>query len=165
VRVAGDEAGASDRALARLLGGAAVHRRPDGRPEADGGRAVSVAHAAGLVLAVAGGGAVGCDLEPVRPRRAEDWDGMLGAERSALARRIADERGEGADAAATRVWTAAEALRKAGLPPDAPLVLGAAAADGWLLLRSGGAVIGTQVLPVAGRPEPLAVAVLATAAA
>ena len=161
-----DGEGAGDRALARLFGGAAaVHRRPDGRPEAAGGRAVSLAHAAELVLAVAGTGAVGCDLEPVRPRPAEDWDAMLGAERGELARRIAAERGEDADAAATRVWAAAEALRKAGLPPDAPLVLGAGAADGWLLLRSGGALIGTQVLPVAGCPEPLAVAVLAPAAA
>ncbi len=155
-------AGDGDRALARLVDGAAIRRRPDGRPESADGRGVSLAHGGGLVLAVSGAGAVGCDLEPVRARSAEDWRGMLGAERWNLALRLAGERGEAADAAATRVWAAAEALRKAGHPAGAPLVLGAAADDGWLLLRSGAAVIGTQVVPVAGCPEPLALAVLST---
>lgn len=169
---------ASDRAARAALGyPAAVRRRPDGRPEVvaegagdsdDGaGRAgrcdeaVSMAHAGDWVLAVAGRGAVGCDLEPVVERDAATWDGMLGTERGRLARLIAEESGETADRSATRVWAAGEALRKAGYPADAPLVLARSAGDGWLLLKSGGAEIGTQILPVEGVDAPLAVAVLA----
>jgi enediyne polyketide synthase len=112
-----------------------LRHRTDGRPEVDGGPRISIAHAGGLVLAVSRRGAVGCDLEPVVARPAADWRGLLGDERWALARLLSDE--ETADAAATRVWAAAEALVKAGAPAGAPLTLEAASDDGWLILRSG----------------------------
>jgi len=168
---------ASDDALRRLTrqavegGGAAaaVHRRADGKPEVLGGLEVSVAHAGGLLLAVAGEGPVGCDLEPVSAREPALWDGLLGYERRRLADAIVAERGESLDAAATRVWTAVEALKKASSLPESPLVLAAAggrpasdaAPDGWLLLRSGGFDIATLVTAVDGESEPLAIAVLA----
>jgi enediyne polyketide synthase len=167
---------ASDDALRRLTrraveeGGAAagVHRRADGKPEVLGGLEVSVAHAGGLLLAVAGQGPVGCDLEPVSAREPALWDGLLGYERRRLADAVVAERGESLDAAATRVWTAVEALKKATSLPDSPLVLAAAAeppaadaaADGWLLLRSGALDIATLVTAIDGESELLAIAVL-----
>lgn len=137
----------SEPVLSRLLapsptGGAAIlSHRPDGRPEVVGLPQVSIAHAGrDLVLAVAGPGRdrrVGCDLEPVGERSAESWRGLLGDERFALAGLIARQRGESGACAATRVWGAAEALRKAGAPADTPLLLDAVLDDGWLLLRAG----------------------------
>jgi enediyne polyketide synthase len=131
-------------AVARLLAGtrpaAPLRHRPDGRPEVAGGPRLSIAHAGGLVLAVAGldaAAAVGCDLEPVAARPAEDWRGLLGDERWALARLLTREGGEAEDAAATRVWAAAEALVKAGAARGASLTFDAAADGGWLLLRAG----------------------------
>lgn len=154
----------SDAALRRLLGlgeGERVHRRPDGRPESPGEGWVSVAHAGELVLAVAGRGPVGCDLEPVAGRPPETWRDLLGDERGRLAQLLVEEGGDDPDVAATRVWAAAECLKKAGALHGAPLVLDATSGDGWRLLRAGGFTVGTLVTRVAGFDQPLALAVLA----
>src|SRR4029077_10282200 len=90
-----------------------LFHRPDGRPEVPGGPQLSVAHAARLVLAIAGDGTgdrIGCDLEAVVERTSETWRDLLGAERFALAQLIATQPGEPPGGAATRVWTAAESL-------------------------------------------------------
>ena len=162
----GERRAAASRALAAALGTAAVvARRPDGRPEGPGGRAVSVAHTVGLVLAVTGTGPLGCDLEPVADRPPEAWRSLLGSERSALAALLGRERGEDAAAAATRVWTAAECLKKAGAPAAAPLVLAGSTADGWVLLRSGRLQVATLVTGVGTESGRLALAVAAEAEA
>lgn len=152
-------------AVVRLLGeDTPMRHRPDGRPEATSagdGEQVSVSHAGDLVLAVTGAGRIGCDLEPVAERSEEVWRDLLGAERFGLAQLIARERGEGTDAAATRVWAAAESLKKAGAPHGAPLTLHPGeGGDGWLLLRSGELVIGTFLAPVHELSGPAALAVL-----
>ncbi|MEM7480043.1 MAG: SDR family NAD(P)-dependent oxidoreductase [Acidobacteriota bacterium] len=157
----------SDRTIRATLpegGEAEVHRRPDGKPEANGGAdgvEVSVSHAGDLVLAVSGEAPLGCDAEAVAGREAAMWSDLLGADRFSLAERIASEHDESADRAATRVWAAGECLKKAGTPHDAPLVLDQVTDDGWLLLRSGSLVIGTLVAPVDGFADGLALAVLA----
>ena len=138
-------------------GGAGLHHRPDGAPEGS----LSRSHAGDLVLAVSGGGRLGCDLEPVAERPEEVWRGLLGPERSRLAELIARERGETFGTAATRVWAAAESLVKAGVPPGAPLTLEAGGDGGWLLLRSGELRIGTLVAPVRELAGPAALAILA----
>ncbi len=137
--------------------------RPDGKPEtadrADGLH-LSVSHAGRLTFTVAGNGRLGCDLEPVAERPAEVWEGLLGGERFRLAELIARERGESRDAAATRVWAAAESLTKAGVPHGAPLVLESRGEDGWLLLRSGELTIGTYLAPVRELQGQAALAIL-----
>ncbi|MDX1998533.1 MAG: SDR family NAD(P)-dependent oxidoreductase [Thermoanaerobaculia bacterium] len=157
-------------AVARLAGfdelaaAPRVVRRPDGRPEIVGQpeTAIAVSHGPGLVLAVAGHGAVGCDVEPVAVRSVDDWRGLLGTERVALAELLARELGESFDHGATRVWTAAESLKKAGFATDAPLVLESAGRrDGWLLMRSGERLVASVVTRTAGFEAPLAVALLA----
>ncbi|HEX9944286.1 MAG TPA: SDR family NAD(P)-dependent oxidoreductase, partial [Thermoanaerobaculia bacterium] len=153
VRVSLEQAGNGD----------GLRHRPDGKPEAADGTPLSRSHAGDLVLTVTAGsgdGRVGCDLEPVADRPQEVWQGLLGPERSRLAELIARERGESYDAAATRVWAAAESLAKAGAPPGAPLVLEGAQDDGWLLLRSGELRIGTFLAPVRELAGPAALAVL-----
>jgi enediyne polyketide synthase len=142
-----------------------LSHRPDGKPD----RQISRSHAGDLVLEVAGDGRIGCDLEPVTGRGEEVWRDLLG-DGFALAELIVRERGESRDAAATRVWTAIESLKKAGVPHGAPLVLDRAAAaaaadtDGWLLLRSGDLRIGTYLGPVRELSGPAALAVLLEAA-
>ena len=142
-----------------LLGAADARHRPDGKPETAGGE-VSVSHAGSLMLAVAREGRIGCDLEPVAARPEEVWRGLLGPDRFQLAELIARERGESRDAAATRVWAAAESLAKAGVPHGAPLTLEAGGEDGWLFLRSGALSIGSLVAPVRELAGPAALAVL-----
>jgi enediyne polyketide synthase len=142
-----------------------IHR-PDGRPEVPGGPQLSVAHAASLVLAIAGDGAgdrIGCDLEAVAERTSETWRGLLGAERFALAQLIASQPGEPPGGAATRIWTAAESLHKAGSPPGAPLLLEASLDDGWLLLRSGSLRIASFATTVRELGGPCALAIAAPA--
>jgi enediyne polyketide synthase len=141
-----------------------LYHRPDGRPEVPGGHQVSASHAAGLVLAIAGGessGPIGCDLEAIVERPAETWRDLLGAERFALAELVARQPGELPDAAATRVWTAAEALHKAGSPAGAPLLLEAALEDGWLLLRSGSLRVASFAANLRELGGPCAIAIAA----
>jgi enediyne polyketide synthase len=168
LRVALESGPGGSAAVFRLLGSGNPRRRPDGRPETEGGQ-VSISHAGPLTLAVARDardardGRVGCDLEPVAARSEEVWRGLLGADRFALAELIARERGEGLDGAATRVWAAAESLTKAGAAHGAPLTLDAAvdSGDGWLVLRSGALRIGTLLAPMRELDGPAALAVLA----
>ncbi len=143
-----------------------LFHRPDGRPEIPGGPEVSVAHAASLVLAIAGEGTgdrIGCDLEPVVERTAETWRDLLGAERFALAQLIAGQPGELPGGAATRIWTAAESLHKAGSPAGAPLLLEASLDDGWLLLRSGSLRIASFATALHELGGPCALAIAAPA--
>jgi enediyne polyketide synthase len=154
----------SDGAIGRLMGSPpAVRRRPDGKPEIEGGPAVSAAHAGDLTLAVAGHEPIGCDLEPVVPRDPASWSDLLGPEGTALAERIALETGEEYHAAATRVWAAAECLKKAGRPAGSPLVLASRAPGGWVLLGAGPLTVATFPAAVRGTEGPIMLAVLAGA--
>lgn len=125
-------------ALSRILGRPAVVRyRSDGRPEVDADVSVSVSHTAGLTLAVATSGQIGCDAEVVTGRTADEWRLLLGAEQHALAELVARERGEDLPVAATRVWGAMESLRKVGRALPGPLTLGESRLDGWVLFKAG----------------------------
>lgn len=165
------EGASSEETLARLLSEPVrLLRRPDGKPEVAGGPGVTFAHDGDLVLAVAGEGPLGCDLEAVTPRDDTTWRDLLGLDRFRLAEAITAANGGDRDAAATRVWAALESLKKAGRPAETPLTVagpapgeagnGADTDDGWLLLEAGECVIGTVVLPVEGREAPLVLAVL-----
>jgi enediyne polyketide synthase len=79
----------------------------------------------------------------------------------ALARVLVRETGEGEDAAATRVWAAAECLKKAGVPGGTPLTLAATAADGWGVLAAGSGRVATLAASVRGVAERLVLAVFA----
>jgi enediyne polyketide synthase len=161
-RGGGDRRMASDRAMGRAAGvRVPVRRRPDGRPEVlDVPLAVSAAHCGELTLGVAGLGPLGCDLERVTPRPPSMWRDLLGADGLRLAEQAAREAGEALDAAATRVWSARECMRKAGMPHDAPLVMEPAAPDGWMVLSCGAVSIPTSVLRVRDG-DTVAAAVLA----
>ena len=154
------EPGTGDRReLARLALTRALYRplsvtyRPDGRPEVDGPESVSVAHADGVTLGVAGTGAIGCDVEPVAAR---EWAGLLGPH-AALAGRLDDE----PDAAATRVWCARECLTKAGASPDTPLTVEPGSGDGWAVLSAGSARVATYLTRLRSGEAPTVFAVLA----
>jgi enediyne polyketide synthase len=73
---------------------------------------------------------------------------------------IAREAGEDQDTAATRVWTALESLKKAGVAPNQPLVLKGIDENGWVRLSAGAATIATLVSQIQTRPETLALAIL-----
>jgi len=151
---------ATDTVFRQALGATEViWRRPDGKPVNAKLEGVSAAHAQDLMLVVADGAEVACDLEPVVARSEPMWRDLLGQDRFVLAGRIGRERTETADAAATRLWVAAECLKKAGCPPEAPLVLEAETPDGWVVLRSGRLAIATCVLAVRNLKSGLAVAV------
>ncbi len=154
-----DRTTAGDRAVQRALGAeVAIHRRGDGKPEACVLESVSASHAGDLTLAICGEKAVACDLEAVVARSAAMWRDILGPQRQALAELIAREAREDHDTAATRVWSAGECLKKAGLGFEAPLVLASVQADGWILLESGTFRLATCVVAVRGQENKLSVA-------
>jgi enediyne polyketide synthase len=156
----GERAAGSDQAMQQALGQTArIHRRPDGKPVFSGGEGISAAHALDFTLAVASAGGTACDLEEVAPRTAAVWRDLLGGEKFKLAERMARERMESVDTAATRLWTAMECMKKIGRPANSPLVLESSTADGWTLLRSGAIVISTCVAAVRGIKAPLGMAV------
>jgi len=122
------------------------------------GKKVSASHQEALTLAIAANQTVACDLEAVRARPHSLWRELLGETACAMAERIARERSEGLDCAASRLWTVMECLKKAGAPLHAPLVLEAASEDGWFLLRSGGLALASCLMAVQGMNERMAVA-------
>jgi len=138
---------------------ARVWRRPDGKPVCAVEETISAAHALDFTLAVARNGGAACDLEVVAARTNTVWRDLLGAESFQLAERITRAHGENADAAATRLWTAMECLKKIGQPVTSPLVLEASTDDGWIQLRAGGITIMTCVAAVRGLPSPLVLSV------
>jgi len=150
----------TDLVIQHALGKTArVWRRPDGKPVCAGEETVSAAHALDFTLAVARTGGTACDLEAVASRTDTVWRDLLGAESLQLAERITRAHGESADAAATRLWTAMECLKKLGQPVTSPLVLETSTDDGWTQLRAGGIRIMTCVAAVRGLPSPLVLSV------
>jgi enediyne polyketide synthase len=138
-----------------------ITHRGDGKPQiADEGITISASHGAGVTLAVAGGECVGCDVERIEERTAEDWQALLTAEQFALAELIRRERGQEPAAAATRVWSAVECLRKAGRTLTGPITLAAGGQAGWVLLQSGAAKIATFVTSVLDQPDPVVFTIL-----
>jgi enediyne polyketide synthase len=88
------------------------------------------------------------------------WRELLGAQRWLLAEWLADESGEDCSTTATRVWAVSESLKKAGLPVDAPLALGARVEDRWVLFHTGRYTAATLIVRVRGVEASLALAVL-----
>src|ERR1019366_7583624 len=145
---------AQRRALGRIEH---IFRRPDGKPMTLKHESLSAAHTRNLTLAVAGAGVVACDVEEVAARSETVWGGLLGSDRHKLAERISRERPEDLNTAATRLWNALECMKKAGLSPEAPLVLDSTTNDGWVLFRSGALTVATCVTAVQGTEALLAI--------
>jgi enediyne polyketide synthase len=122
-----------------------------GKPVVAGsdGVGVSFAHDDWAALAVAGAGEQGCDIAPVEPRPRATWLGLLGAQHEALLDGLI-EAGDDLDIAATRLWAAAEAARKAGTDPHDLTV--ERRADDAVLLRAGDARVLTFPLRLAAGP-------------
>ncbi|MFI6802368.1 type I polyketide synthase [Streptosporangium canum] len=147
-------------AVGRALGHQAeIRYLPDGRPETGGGRTVSASHTAGVTLGVAAAGTVGCAVERVTEQSAEAWRELLGGH-VPVAEQVSAQTGERLDTAATRVRTAVECLRNAGLSPDAPLTPAPAQRDAWVVFASGDLRIATLVTSLRDTPDPVVFAVL-----
>jgi enediyne polyketide synthase len=161
----------TERAAARALGRPVrIRYRPDGRPETDAA-VVSAAHGPGFTLCTArnrspetasagtGDDRIGCDVEVVTHRPAEIWAGLL-TTRTALVPVIEAATGEDHDTVCTRIWTAAEALQKAGVPGTAPLTCDPPSSPGWVVLRSGDLAIATFSTTIRDVGPPVVFAVL-----
>ena len=136
-------------------------RRSDGKPELRG-IAVSSSHCDGATLAVSGPTGLGCDAEIVENRPVPVWRSLLGAQHFSLVGVLAAEGAEDQDAAASRVWSALESLKKAGAPRDTPLLFTSVEKNGWLQLTAGPWTVTTLVaqLRSSRRRTALAVAFL-----
>ncbi len=112
------ERGLVDRAVRGMTDGPyEVMRHADGRPELTGPAAVrglglSLSHDDRNALCVVGPGPQGCDLEVVRERTEEDWIALLGFGRRVVLDALVAA-GDSLALAGTRIWSAAEAVRKA----------------------------------------------------
>ncbi|MEV0913732.1 type I polyketide synthase [Streptomyces sp. NPDC049967] len=138
-----------------------VHHRPDGRPELADMRRVSSSHAAGVTFAVVADQAVTCDVEVAAERPADAWAALLGADGLALARLLAEGRGEALSLAATRVWGAVETLRKAGHAVAALSLDGDAGLPaGWVAFRGGAHRITSFATALEGVADPVSFTVL-----
>ncbi|MFD6159894.1 SDR family NAD(P)-dependent oxidoreductase [Nocardia sp. NPDC060256] len=151
---------ASERALAAASGGLVnLHHRADGRPEMPG-KNISVSHGTGLTLAVIAERPIGCDLEPVDERTAEQWHDLLGMSGVALAQMCGDVGNEAFATAATRVWSAREAVSKLGVTVNRPRLTFESrdTPPGWLAMRHGRDLVWSVVITLA-MPAPVTVVV------
>ncbi|MGW3359743.1 type I polyketide synthase [Streptomyces bungoensis] len=149
-------------AAARALGSpVAVRHRPDGRPELEPARhlSMSAAHGLGVTLSAVSDTEVTCDIEAVSMRSADEWRGLLG-DHAAVAELVARETGEAPDTAATRVWGAVECLRKAGIMAGAPLTVLPRRKDAWVVFAAGDLRIATFVTALRDALEPAVFAFL-----
>ncbi|GAA2553221.1 type I polyketide synthase [Winogradskya consettensis] len=145
-------------AVSRVTGEPTVLRhRPDGRPEVDGDRHVSLSHGAGMTLCTIAPGLTACDMETVEARPLSEWQGLIGrhAELLPLLGGDADPR-----VAATRVWVALECLQKAGRTVAAPLTVRTGERAGWLVFASGILRIFTFATAVKGCAGPVVIGIL-----
>jgi polyketide synthase-like dehydratase family protein/KR domain-containing protein/polyketide synthase family protein/beta-ketoacyl synthase-like protein len=138
----------------------------DGRPEAVGAN-VSAAHDAGMTLLVTGRERLGCDIGTVLDRSPAEQAGLLGAH-VGLRDRLMTETGEPATVATARVLGALASLRTTGATSTLTtvaqstltLTMDRGGPDGWVLLRTGDAVVATWVTTINDRPDPVVFAVL-----
>lgn len=155
-----DRQAQTELAAGRALGGpVTVRHRPDGKPELDGA-AISASHGAGVSLVVTGSGRLGCDVETVVHRTEEDWAGLLGDGLRRVRDLVMAESGENADVAGTRMWTALECLRKAGVTTRT-LVVDRLHPDGWVELSAGDVKVATWVTTLSHQADSVVFAVLA----
>lgn len=153
---AGDGAAAAGTAGARL-------RRPDGRPESGHpDRHLSIAHDGLWRLEVSGRVPVGCDLQTVSIREPATWRDLLGHAGFDLAGQIVLERGEPLEVAATRVWMAREAVKKAGRDWNTPLTLDVGPAAGAVILRAARVEVLSLIVTEAAGGTRIGVAIAVT---
>jgi enediyne polyketide synthase len=109
-----------------------ITRRIDGKPDSIHDQPVSASHCQDLTLAVlqrchpTPNGTkpqIACDIEQVSSSPSRTWEDLLGDAAFQLAGVIAEVTGEAFDIAATRIWSAKECLKKAGLPAQTSLTL------------------------------------------
>jgi len=107
-------------------------RRADGKPFVDGAH-VSASHADGITLAVTHAAPVGCDLQQV----ADDALTLLVSADRAVAVLASSASQEAEAVAATRVWSAREAMKKATGNGSPPLVFDSCSAPGRVTFAAG----------------------------
>ncbi|EPX75611.1 beta-ketoacyl synthase [Salipiger mucosus DSM 16094] len=136
-------------------------RRPDGKPDRDdSGAYLSNAHGAGWRLSVRARWPVGVDLQEQPDHDRNGWTRLVGEEGMRLADALTDLTGIDAGRAATHVWAAREAMKKAGMPAGAPLSVDPASTAQWLRLRSGDWVVYASAFAPDGAARPLCLAVV-----
>lgn len=158
--------GGSEAAFTQLLGTSiTITHRADGKPEVNGanGHQVSSAHSGEFTLAISSERRIACDIESVKAWPSSEWSKLLSPAQRELAEAIVRESGKDFDTAATRIWAAAECLKKAGIPsaPSWPLTLGACDKSGWSMLASPSVSVATWVGKVQASAQPVAFAFLA----
>lgn len=85
---------------------------------------VSLSHDGSKSLSSAGDWPQGCDIEPIRSRTVMQWKALLGSARIPLLDELIAG-GESLDRSGTRLWAAAEAIRKATGQMSVSLAMGA----------------------------------------
>lgn len=147
----GERRTVSERAASRTLGRTvALRHRADGRPEIDGVDGLSIAHGAGVTLAVTGDGPLGCDIEIAERRTAQEWSDLLGTRRNRVAELLAAELDEDISVTATRVWCGVECAVKAGISVDEPITAGSPAGGECVLLTAGALRVATLAVASEG---------------
>jgi acyl-CoA thioesterase FadM len=121
---------------------------------------VSLSHDDRACLAVAGSGPQGCDIAPVTPRPREQWTALVGSARAPLLDRLVAGPDAGSlDRAGTRLWAAAEALRKAADADPGELAI-ARRQDESVLFRAGDLAVLTFPLELTRGPERIVAVVV-----
>jgi enediyne polyketide synthase len=134
--------------------------RPDGKPEPSSGLPYrSISRTDRWRLAVDSLIPVGCDLETVARKDEAAWAVLLGPEGAALAGEMARQLDEPLDLSATRVWTAREAVKKAGRIWATPLTLDALSQPRWTVLASAGMEVYSSTIQPPGEDVRICVAV------
>ncbi len=125
----------SETAVKQLLG-QQMTKRPDGKPElVDSVENVSITHADSFTFVVSSLNQVACDLEVITLRSMDTWQDLLNQQHTLISP-LTEKLAEDEQQVATRLWTAKECLKKAGLDVNTPLFIQTVDTDNWLVLAS-----------------------------
>jgi enediyne polyketide synthase len=120
--------------------------------------ALSCSHDSKLLVCSAGTSPQGCDVEPVVHRDPKEWALMLGREKRPLLE-ILTKNGDSYDLAATRLWCAVEALRKATDMRQSGLTYSSSTGDSAIFTGEEGMTVFTfPITLLRGRTRVIAVA-------
>lgn len=137
-------------------------KRIDGKPEIIGSnKRLSITHSGRLTLVVSGKRSLGCDIECVDKKEEGVWMSLLGKERFNLAKTIAHETSDSFQSAATRIWSALESIKKAGLSIDQSMSLVKIYPDGLLLLKINKAHVISLAMTFTSLEKPACIAITA----
>ncbi len=134
-------------------------KRTDGKPLASG-RSLSRSHVQDSTLVLDADSNIACDMERLVGKPLVLWNTLLGDQNVDLVRMIQTQTSEEYSSVATRIWSALECIRKAGLQMTTPLLFRSSSEHNTIYLDCSGHTIISYKCHIKDEQEPFIFSIL-----